>query len=232
MEEVEKESMGSRIDLTGKRFGRLTAIKDTKKIKGSCVVWLCKCECGRSIEVISASLLSGNTKSCGCLAREITEKRNTIHSLSRDKDGKRTRLYGIWVRMRQRCKDKNLKDYARYGGRGIKVCKEWSNYKNFYDWALANGYRANLSIDRKDNDGDYEPSNCKWSTLIEQAHNKSNNRLITYCGKTKTLAEWSSTLSIDRKTLSYRLKIGWSIEKAFTTPVRRSKNAFTKSKTA
>lgn len=146
--------------------------------------------------------------------------RNTVHGLMKGPDGKRTRLYGIWVRMRQRCYDPNSSDYNRYGGRGIKVCQEWNDYRNFYNWAMANGYNDELSIDRIDPNGNYEPSNCRWIPLTDQNRNKRNSRLITYNDETKTLAEWSRILGIEHSLLRYRIE-RWGVEEAFTKPKRR-----------
>ena len=216
-------------DLTGQKFGRLTCIKDAGRSSRKQVLWLCKCDCGKLVIVKSNSLLTGNTKSCGCLAREILIKRNTVHSLSKGKDGKVTRLYRIWRRMKQRCYDKNCSDYKRYGGRGIKVCDEWLDYRNFYDWAMSNNYKNNLTIERINNDGDYEPDNCKWIPPEAQARNKRSNRYITFRGVTKTLAEWSRILGMEHSLLRYRLD-KWGTEKAFTTPARRERHEINQSK--
>jgi hypothetical protein len=156
------------------------------------------------------------------LQREVLIKRNTKHNLSQDENGNTTRLYSIWCRMKQRCFYVNSLDYKFYGGRGITVCVDWRNdYKKFHDWAIANGYDKNLTIERTDNYGDYCPDNCKWTTRTEQSRNKRNNHKISFNGQTKTLAEWSEILGIESSLLRYRLK-HWSIKKAFTLPVRRS----------
>lgn len=132
------------------------------------------------------------------------------------------RLYSIWDSMKSRCYRKTTAPYAKYGGRGITVCDEWKNsFQAFYDWAMENGYRDDLSIDRIDVNGSYCPENCRWVTMREQENNRRNNKLITYNGETHTQAEWCELLSIPPHVMTNRLKRGWSIERAFTTKVRR-----------
>jgi hypothetical protein len=205
--------MGNAIDITGRRFGRLVIIERAANWRGK-TMWRCRCDCGSQLAVQTNSLTSGNTKSCGCLASGLLAERNTTHGMTH------TRIYGIWRRMRQRCGDPNCTDYERYGGRGVSVCEEWAeSFEAFHTWALANGYQRELTIDRIDADGDYEPRNCRWITLADQNRNKRNNRLISFGGKTKTLAEWSRALGIDHSLLRYRIR-HWGVERAFTTPVR------------
>ena len=136
-----------------------------------------------------------------------------------------TRLYRIWTDMKSRCTNPNRPKYRRYGGRGITICPEWQNdFQAFYDWAIENGYRDDLSIDRKDNDGDYCPENCRWITMAEQASNKSTNHLITHAGITLTMAEWARKMNVNREVLKDRIcRYGWSVERALTTPVRPHK---------
>ena len=123
--------------------------------------------------------------------------------------------------MRSRCYNSNNPDFKHYGGRGIKICEEWyGSYSCFRDWSLSNGYSENLTIDRIDVNGNYEPSNCRWSTRKEQSLNTRSNRYIEYNGETKTLSEWSKIFGLYHKTISYRLNHGWSVEKALTTPTR------------
>lgn len=130
------------------------------------------------------------------------------------------RVYLIWHDMKRRCYQPQNKRYARYGGRGIRVCDEWlNNFQAFFDWSMANGYSPELSIDRIEKDGNYEPSNCRWATIIEQANNRSNNHFITYNGETKTMKEWSDTVGISYYALRQRLNRGWDIEKALFTPI-------------
>jgi len=210
-------------DLTGRQFGRLTAIEIVGRDKYKNVLWMCQCVCGGKSIVPAHSLLSGNTKSCGCTRKEAAKKaaqsRKDLHGLSRDDNGKKTRLYRIWTGIKTRCFNPNDHAYKNYGGRGITICDEWLNYTNFYNWAMSNGYRENLTIERIDNDGNYEPSNCTWITRGEQAYNRKTSFRVTYKDETKTLSEWASVLGLSYPMLFCRLKYrGWSVEKAFSTP--------------
>lgn len=150
-------------NLTGQRFGRLVAIESIeKRAKQGSIIWLCKCECGAFIEVPEQRLASGGTKSCGCLHREGVVKRNYRHG------ERQTKLYTVWHNIKARCSNLRRPDYKYYGGRGIRVCDEWKNdFIFFRNFALANGYKEGLSIDRIDNDGDYEPLNVQFITLSE-----------------------------------------------------------------
>ena len=195
-------------DLTGKNFGRLEVLKLSREVKSGKryrKYWLCKCECGNEKEIRTDSLTSGSVKSCGCL-KEEQNKVNLIKNHSHKQSGKR--LYYIWQGMKQRCFDVNNDRYLRYGGRGITVCEEWLTSNNFFNWALLNGYEENLTIDRIDNDGNYEPSNCKWSTIKEQCNNRSTNILVEYEGKEVTLKKLSEMLNISYGCLNARYRKG------------------------
>lgn len=133
---------------------------------------------------------------------------------------RKTRLFSIWANMKTRCINPRSTHYNRYGGRGITVCDEWrDNFQSFYEWAMANGYKDDLTIDRIDNNGNYEPSNCRWTTSKEQARNTSRNVLITIDGETKSLMSWCEKYNINYKTVRDRLKRGWTIEKSLTESV-------------
>lgn len=133
-----------------------------------------------------------------------------------------TRLHKIWSSMKERCYRSGHSHYADYGGRGIEVCEEWRNdFPAFKKWAEANGYANNLSIDRKDVNGDYSPENCRWATMREQQNNKRSNHLVSYNGATHTITEWADMLGINKTTIKERLRCGWTAEKALTTPVRK-----------
>lgn len=213
--------MGKYRDLTGQKFGRLTAIKDAGRTKNMQVLWLCKCDCGGMTVTQGAHLTSGHTKSCGCLHKEKIRTNNEKHGVLKNLYGKLPRIYRIWARMKQRCMDPKVKEYYRYGGRGISVCKEWLEFEPFYKWAMANGYRDDLTIDRINNDGNYEPGNCRWVTYQEQVINSTSSKLITYKGETKNIKNWAKTLGIPYTALMHRIRKGWSIERAFTQPIRR-----------
>lgn len=210
--------MGKIIDLTGKRFHRLKVIEYIGTDKRNEAIWKCECECGKIINVRSYPLKSGHTKSCGCWkideARENPHK--STHGMSND------RLYIIWCNMKARCYNKNNPKYDDYGGRGITVCKEWlDDFMNFYNWAMENGYSKELEIDRKDNNGNYEPSNCRWTNRITQMNNTRNNMLLSFMGETKTIHQWAEEYKIEFSCLRWRIDNGWSVEKALKTPSKR-----------
>lgn len=209
-------------DLTGQRFGYLTIIKKAGKSKNNKTLWLCKCDCGNEKICIGNDLITGRTKSCGCLRKKGSQRTHGFRY---------TRLYYIWQGIKKRCLNKNTPNYCIYGGRGITICDEWKNdFKVFHDWAFANGYdekakRGDCTIERIDVNGNYEPSNCRWATMKEQCRNTRSNKLITYNNETRCLMDWSYILNINYDTLLNRFKKGWTIEKAFMNKdFRMSKN--------
>ena len=207
-------------DLTGKRFGRLTVICRAENI-GRQTMWACACDCGKHTTVMAVKLRSGNTKSCGCYRSELVSARNFKHGRGTAKN----KTYNTWIHLKHRCFNSNDKQFCDYGGRGISVCDEWRNdFKTFYDWSMSHGYNDTLTIDRIDVNGNYEPSNCRWVTMKEQCRNKRNNRLLTFNGKTQCIVDWSNDLQIDRRTITKRIDVlGWTVEKALSTPVNRKK---------
>lgn len=208
-------SMGSFIDRTGHRFGRLTVLERAEN-KGKHTCWLCLCDCGKTTVVFATALKAGLTVSCGCYNIEKIRDRSQTHGMTK------TRLYREYSSMKRRCTNANSSDYLNYGGRGITVCEEWmTSFMAFQKWALSNGYRDDLTLDRIEVNGNYEPGNCRWITNDEQANNKRCSRLLTHKGMTLTVAQWSKITGISRYTLYGRLNAGWSAEKALTTPPRR-----------
>lgn len=142
------------------------------------------------------------------------------HGLYSDKNGKKSRLYHIWEDMKNRCLNKNNKRFEQYGGKGVEIFKPWHEYINFHEWAINNGYKKHLTIDRIDVEGNYEPNNCRWATQKEQANNRSTNVLIEFNGETLTRQQWSERLGFKKHVLKNRLKRGWSVERALTTPLQ------------
>lgn len=205
-------------DLLNKTFNRLTVVEYLYKKSGHWYL-LCKCACGNTKKVRNDSLITGNTLSCGCLYNEGNNKK---HGLIKHP------LHRVWNGMKQRCNNPNDSNYDRYGARGIAVCAEWQNsFEDFYNWCIANGWTKGLQIDRKNNNGNYEPSNCRCVTAKINSCNKRNNINITYKGETKALQQWCDHLNINRGTMIDRLYVNnWSVDKAFTTPVRPIKRAY------
>ena len=160
--------MGKLIDLSGKRFGMLTVIEKVGTNAKGIAIWRCACDCGHCTTVRSDDLRCGKVKSCGCF------KKTGLH---KSHGGTYTRLYRVWCSMRARCKNPNNEDYHNYGGRGICVCDDWlTDYSAFRDWSEANGYAVGLTIDRIDNDGNYQPENCRWVTMKVQNNNKKRKK--------------------------------------------------------
>lgn len=219
--------MSKLIDMTGwkmKEHGfpesRITVIQksENKKNDDTHAYWLCECDCGKRFVASGKNLRKGKTLSCGCFRKEASSNRNSTHHISKD------RLYHIWLSTKARCYNPKLRSYKDYGGRGIIVCNEWKyNFENFEKWANENGYRDDLSIDRIDVNGNYEPSNCRWADILTQANNKRNNVYISYEGETLTLNQWSVKTGINRCTLRYRLyDLKWNVERALTEPIHNT----------
>lgn len=202
-----------RLDLTNKEYGRLVVLSLTYTKNGR-TFWNCKCSCGNEKIILGKDLQNGHIRSCGCLRVETSKSRMTTHGATD------SRLYNIWTSMKARCetskKQKFIKDYQN---RGIKICAEWHDFSVFQKWALENGYKENLSIDRIDNNGNYCPENCRWADNFTQANNKRNNHWLTYNNKTQTIAQWSKELGMKYNALNERLRKGWSVERALSTPI-------------
>ncbi|HQN00755.1 MAG TPA: hypothetical protein PLL36_06750 [Candidatus Hydrogenedentes bacterium] len=203
-------------DLRGLSFGRLTILGYAGKINNSNGrYWFCKCDCGNIIATEGGRLKNGTAKSCGCLNIELTIERSTTHGHSRV--GKVTLTYRTWAKIIERCLNPNSIGFSDYGGRGIKVCDRWLRFENFLD-DMGERDRGK-TIERIDNNGNYEKGNCRWATIREQANNKRNNRLLTFNGKTQTVSMWAEQVGLSYEVVLGRLnKRGWSVEKALTTP--------------
>src|SRR5699024_3844985 len=170
-------------DLTGNKYGRLTVIGLSPKVSGRKSYWVCECTCDNKHVVMSDSLKSGNVQSCGCLKKEQDKENLTKHHRHKESH---TRLHNTWIGMKGRVSNPNNERYARYGGRGIAMHPGWFNsYETFRDWALKNGYSPELTIERIDNDGNYEPGNCEWKPFSEQANNRSSTIWVEWNGKTQ-----------------------------------------------
>lgn len=202
--------MSKAIDLTGMRFGRLTVVSKTRSKSGR-VAWKCKCDCGNESIPLTTDLIKNRIQSCGCYHKDRTSEIFKKHGQYK------TRLYRIWGNMIQRCSNPKNDNYHLYGAKGVSVCDEWKDFASFCKWAIENGYADNLSIDRKENDKGYSPDNCRWATPQEQTDNRDCTQIISFNGKTQTLKRWSEETGIPYKNLLWRIRHGWSIEKALTT---------------
>lgn len=206
-------------NLVGQKFHRLIIIGRaddyiTPKTGARGTRYICKCDCGNIIISRSDRLRSGHTKSCGCYMREKTIERNTIHGLCR------TKIYGLYCAMIQRCCNEKNHAYKDYGGRGISICSEWLNdFQVFYNWAMASGYDKDLTLERTDVNGNYCPENCVWASRQTQANNRRNSVCLTFNGKTQTLRNWSIDLGIPMKLITSRYYRNWTADRILTTPL-------------
>lgn len=200
------------VNRIGLRYGRLVVMERAENYRGN-ARWKCKCDCGAHTTALGNDLQRGKMKSCGCW----NAVQHFTHGMSY------TRLHGIWRTMRERCNNPKSRDYGNYGGRGIKVCARWDDFKNF---AADMGDRPiGHSIDRIDNSRGYEPENCRWATTKQQLNNTRRNRVLSLDGREQTLSQWAEELNMDWFTLRERLRLGWSVERALTQPVKqRSRN--------
>lgn len=193
------------IDLTGNRFGNWTVLRFSHRNKSRIPYWECKCDCGTLGFINQYSLTNGHSLSCGCTSRERSAQKQTTHGKSK------TRIYRIWKGINKRCRNTKSSVYKFYGERGISVCDEWGkSFEPFYEWATANGYADNLSIDRIDVNGNYCPENCRWVDVETQHTNMRSNHHITIDGETHILRDWSKISKVPEPTIVRRLKCGWS----------------------
>lgn len=208
------------LDVTGEKYHMLTAINYVGTDENHAAYWLFRCECGNEkvIALNSVRRKKGFVSSCGC--KDILMHHSNPNRLSHGMCG--TRLYRIWKAMKTRCTNPNSKDYRNYGGRGITVCNEWKNdFQTFYEWSKIHGYTDDLTIDRIDPNGNYEPSNCRWVSLKIQANNRRSDRYISFNGETHTAKEWEDITGIKSSTIRKRLSLGWDVEKTLTLSVRK-----------
>lgn len=205
--------------LVGKKFGKLEVLEMCgNNGKGTHYKSKVKCECGKIYMVNDTELINGRRTGCrSCNCNFKTHGKTN------------TKLFNVWQNMKQRCYDKNCKEYKYYGGRNIKVCNEWKNdFMSFYNWAINNGYKEKLTIDRINVNGDYEPNNCRWSTQLEQANNKRNTVYITYKNTTDTISNWSRKTGISKSCLEYRNKNNWGVERMLTLKPKIGRNQYDK----
>ncbi len=212
-----------RKDLVGMKFGRLTVVSFSRLTNCRRSMWICQCECGKEVEVEGSSLKNGNTKSCGCLKLERNRLGRRTHGKSR------TALYRVWASMIGRCERKTDAKYPTYGARGIRVCDKWHDFQKFFDdvSGLPNFGKPGFSLDRIDNNGDYEPGNVRWATPKEQGRNKRNNRWIEIAGEWMTLSQAVEKYQIHEVTILSRIKAGCTdldlVRRAYATPERNNK---------
>ncbi len=187
-------------DIKGRRFGRWLVIRRNGKTPAGQAQWYCRCDCGKRSTVPGANLRQGLTQSCGCLKVE----KQTKHGMSN------TPMHHVWIVMRFRCENQSDRNYHRYGGRGIKVCDRWSDFTKFL--SDMGPCPPKMTLDRINNDGDYEPSNCRWATRMEQSNNTRRNRFVAHQGKTLTVSQWARELNVPRGRIDYLLKTGRSLD--------------------
>lgn len=202
-------------DITGKKYGRLTAIEYSHTNNDKKAVWKCICDCGNVCFVSGKHMRSGNTTSCGCYGNELRRKSTLTHGGC---VGGKSKDYYLWLGMIDRCRNKNKKHYHRYGGRGIVVCGEWMDFGKFMSdmGPRPDGY----SIERIDNNGDYTPENCRWASKKDQANNRSNNRILKYKGRSLTVSQWADEIGLSKMVLYQRLYRKWSIKRTLTHGVQ------------
>ncbi|HUH57102.1 MAG TPA: hypothetical protein VL020_01120, partial [Pseudomonadales bacterium] len=189
------------LDITGKRYSRLVALEKVSPFGSENPKWLFECDCGEKKIINRSSVSCGRTKSCGCYGRDEIKHRKTTHNMSR------TKIYRTWSDMLTRCYNKKYIDSHRYLGRGIKVCQEWLQFENFYK-DMGDIPTPKHTLDRIDNDGDYEPDNCRWASYTEQARNKSNTRYVTLYGEKMPWAEACDRYSINLSSLNSKVRRG------------------------
>jgi hypothetical protein len=206
--------MGNFIDLTGKIYGRLTVLK-LNSTAGGRTMWQCECMCGGTSIVDGWNLKTFHTTSCGCKRKESNS--GATHNLSSDP------IYTLWNKIKERCNNPKIQCYPRYGGRGIKMCDDWLNdFTSFYSWCINNGYKVGLQIDRINNNGNYSPDNCRFVTRRVNCFNRTTNRKYLFDGKELTGLELEGISKVPPDLIARRVRKGWSVQRAISTPNRRS----------
>ncbi len=199
-------------DCAGIRYGLLLGVERVGSDRNNQATWLCRCDCGKTTITTAHSLRSGNTRSCGCLRDATAKNQMTKHGMYKSPE------YTSWKSMVRRCTDEKSAGFHNYGARGISVCDRWlSGFEAFYE-DMGDRPTPTHSLDRIDNDGNYEPSNCRWATPSEQSRNKRQSRLVLFDGKRVHVSELAGLHDIKPGTLWERIKRGWTIEKALSTP--------------
>lgn len=204
------------LDLTGARFGRLAVIRRAGSKLGTST-WVCLCDCGQETVARANHLRRGNTRSCGCLQ---IETRSAVHTKHGELlGGKFTHEYRAWGHIKSRCNNQKHPRYKDYGGRGIKVCERWA--ASFADFLTDMGRcPPGLTLDRRDNDGDYEPNNCRWASDSEQSSNRRSSRYLEHDGQRMTVLQWAKRLGVRHQLISSRLSRGWSVSQTLEVPPR------------
>lgn len=210
---------GNHIDIIGNRYGRLLVIDREENDHRGKSRWRCQCDCGNMVVVVSYSLRSGATRSCGCLSVQtaaMTGKERATHGMSR------SLIYKIWGSMKSRCENARDRAYIHYGARGISVCERWSNSFEYFYEDVGDPPSGKYSLDRIDNNGNYEPGNVRWANATQQARNRRSNFVIAFNGKTMTATDWGEHLGIRPQTITQRIRRdGWSVEDALTKVTTR-----------
>lgn len=216
--EADEIIMPRQLELINQKFGRLTVTKKTFSVSGK-THWECLCDCGSQVTVVGSDLKNGNTRSCGCLKIDLRKQRVT-HGFTG------TKIYHVWFKMNQRCDRMSDPAYKNYGGRGILVCDRWnrSNPEGFQNFLDDMGLPAQgMTIERIDNNSNYDPSNCKWATRLEQNRNVRSNVYLTFEGETHILEDWAKILGVSKSTLHSRIKAKWNIERILAPKTTKKK---------
>lgn len=197
----------------GARFGFYTVVEKLPHDSRNHTLWLCKCDCGTTKQVIDTTLKRTRAPNCGCQTKRLLHERHITHGRSK------TLVYKAWAAMKERCLNPANIHFESYGGRGITVCERWRN--SFADFIADMGERmSGCTLERIDNNGNYEPGNCKWATRREQQRNRRCNRILVVNGTAKCISAWAEEMGVTFSVISNRLSYGWSDEEAVLTPVR------------